>query len=163
MIDRTSIGQAMSLRHMMDRMFEDAFVMPRNGDATESWGGGPSVDVYENADDALVVEAYVPGMSPESIDVQVERGVLTIRGEIAANETSDRNYLLREHRPGRFTRSLQLPTSYTADPSEATYQQGVLRIAFPKAEEAKPRRIQVNANNVSALSNGKDTPESATT
>src|SRR5688572_18466445 len=127
MIDRSSVGQAMSLRHMMDRMFEDAFVMPRNG-GTESWGG-PSVDVYENSNDALVVEAYVPGVSPDSIDVQVERGVLTIRGTAEAEETSsDRHYLLREHRTGRFTRSLQLPTSYTADPSEASYQQGVLRL-----------------------------------
>lgn len=154
MIDSSSIGQAMSLRHMMDRMFEDAFVVPRNG-GSESWGG-PSVDVYENADDALVVEAYVPGASPEAIDVQVERGVLTIRGDVAANETpSDRHYLLREHRTGRFTRSLQLPTSYTADPSEASYQNGVLRLVFPKAEEAKPRRIQVNSGGVGALGEGK--------
>jgi HSP20 family protein len=154
MIDRSSVGQAMSLRHMMDRMFEDAFVMPRNGGGAESWGG-PSVDVYENSNDALVVEAYVPGVSPDSIDVQVERGVLTIRGTAEAEETpSDRHYLLREHRTGRFTRSLQLPTSYTADPSEASYQQGVLRLIFPKAEEAKPRRIQVNTGGATALGNG---------
>jgi len=161
MIDRSSVGQAMSLRHMMDRMFEDAFVMPRNG-GSESWGG-PAVDVYENGQDALIVEAYVPGINPEAIDVQVERGVLTLRGETHTDETaSERHYVLREHPTGRFTRSLQLPTSYTADPTEASYQHGVLRLVFPKAEEAKPRRIQVSTGGVSGLSNGQDSPHTTT-
>jgi HSP20 family protein len=153
MIDRSSIGQAMSLRHMMDRMFEDAFVVPRSG-GSEGWAG-PAVDVYES-DDALVVEAYVPGINPEAIDVQVERGVLTIRGQTEADQAaSNRHYLLREHQTGRFTRSLQLPTSYTADPTEASYQHGILRMVFPKAEEAKPRRIQVSSGGgATALSNG---------
>ena len=155
MIDRSGIGQAMSLRHVMDRMFEDAFVVPRNG-AAESWSG-PAVDVYESGEDTLIVEAYSPGINPESIDVQVERGVLTISGQTDTNESeSNRHYLLREHPTGRFTRSLQLPASYTADPTEAAYQQGVLRLVFPKAEEAKPRRIQVSTGGGTPLSNGQD-------
>jgi len=154
MIDRSGIGQAMSLRQMMDRMFEDAFVVPRSG-AAESWSG-PALDVYESGD-ALIVEAYAPGIHPESIDVQVERGVLTIRGQTDTKESeSNRHYVLREHPTGRFTRSLQLPASYTADPTEATYQQGVLRLIFPKAEEAKPRRIQVSAGGATSLGNGQD-------
>jgi len=161
MIDRSSVGQAMSLRHMMDRMFEDAFVVPRTG-STDTWGG-PAVDVYESGEDALIVEAYVPGINPHSIDVQVERGVLTIRGQTDAEESSSkRHYVLREHPTGRFTRSLQLPASFTADPTEANYQQGVLRLVFPKAEEAKPRRIQVNTGGASALSNGSDNPHVST-
>jgi HSP20 family protein len=144
---------------MMDRMFENAFVMPREG-SSESWGG-PAVDVYED-DDTLVVEAYAPGINPEAIDVQVERGVLTIRGEIQADAptASKRHYLLREHPAGRFTRSMQLPTSYTADPTEASYHNGVLRLVFPKAEEAKPRRISVSTGGATALTNGQDTPSS---
>ena len=143
MIDRYEpFGRAMSLRQLMDRLLEDAFVMPRGGG--EGWGA-PSVDVYEEGDN-LVVEAQLPGIKPDDIDVHVERGVLTISGRMEAEEErKERNYLLREKRSGRFTRSLQLPASYTADPSEATFEQGVLRLVFPKAEEAKPRRIQIGA------------------
>ena len=159
MIDRSSIGQAMSLRHMMDRMFEDAFVMPRTG-GSEGWAG-PTVDVYED-EDTLIVEAYAPGINAEAIDIQLERGVLTIRGETQSRETaaSKRHYLLREQPTGRFTRSLQLPTSYTADPTEASYHNGVLRLVFPKAEEAKPRRISVSSGGTTALTNGQDAPSS---
>jgi len=156
MIDRSSgIGQAMSLRQMMDRMFDEAFIFPNGGKGGEPWGGFP-LDVYEQGDN-LVVEAHLPGLSPEAVDVHVERGLLTIQGQTSTdNEQTDRHYLLREHRAGRFTSTIQLPASYTADPTEATYQQGVLRLVFPKAEEAKPRRIQVGtgAQEHSALKNG---------
>ena len=106
MIDRYgNPGQAFSLRQLMDRMLEDAFVMPRNGG--EAWGG-PAVDVYEEGDN-LVVEAHLPGIKPENLDVTVERGVLTISGTTESEqERKDRNYLLREKRSGRFSRSIQL-------------------------------------------------------
>jgi HSP20 family protein len=155
MIDRSTFGQAMSLRHMMDRMFEDAFVLPRNG-SPEAWGG-PAADVYEEGDDALVVETYIPGVNPDAIDVQVEQGVLTIRGSTEAAETpKDRHYILREHFTGQFSRGIKLPASYAPDPTEASYQHGVLRLVFPKVEEAKPRRIQVSTGPLNALSNGKN-------
>jgi HSP20 family protein len=156
MIDRSTFGQAMSLRHMMDRMFEDAFVLPRNG-SPESWGG-PAVDVWEDGEDALVVETYIPGVNPDAIDAQVEQGVLTIRGTTqAAEQPAGRHYLLREHATGQFTRSIKLPASYAPDPTEASYQHGVLRLVFPKVEEAKPRRIQVNTGALTALGDGRDT------
>ena len=144
MIDRYGRpAQAMGLRHLMDRMLEDAFVMPRDGGG-EGWGG-PATDVYEEGD-TLVVEAHLPGMKPDDINVNVERGVLTISGNAeSGGESPGRNYLLREKRSGRFSRSLQLPATYTADPSEASFEHGVLRLVFPKAEEAKPRRIQLNS------------------
>ena len=151
MIERHgSSGRAMSLRQLMDRMLEDAYVMPREGGV--EGGGGPSMDVYEEGDN-LVVEAHLPGMKPDDLDVHVERGVLTISGRTEAEqERKERNYLLREKRVGRFSRSVQLPASYTADPSEATFEQGVLRLVFPKAEEAKPRRIQLGTGGQQALS-----------
>jgi HSP20 family protein len=152
MIDRYEpFGRSMSLRQIMDRLLEDAFVMPRQVGAE----GSLSVDVYEEGDN-LVVEAHVPGFKPENLDVNVERGVLTISGQTeAAEERQERNYLLREKRSGRFTRSLQLPPSYTADPSEATFEHGVLRLVFPKAEEAKPRRIQIGGTSQQAMSSGQ--------
>jgi HSP20 family protein len=143
MLDRYDpFGRSMSLRQVMDRLLEDAFVMPRGGES-QGWGG-PAVDVYEDGDE-LIVEAHVSGFKPEQLDVNVERGVLTISGQTEAEqERKERNYLLREKRSGRFTRSLQLPPSYTADPTQATFEHGVLRLVFPKAEEAKPRRIQIS-------------------
>lgn len=58
---------------------------------------------------------------------------------------------MREQRVGQFSRSLQLPATYTADPSEATYEQGILRLVFPKSEQAEPRRIQLNRRLPSGL------------
>jgi HSP20 family protein len=135
-------GQAMGLRQVMDRLLEDAVIAPRQG-GTGSWSG-PVLDVYEDGDN-LTVEAQLPGLQPDAIDVHVERGVLTISGRTAAEpESQGRNYLVREQRAGQFSRSLQLPATYTADPSQATYEQGILRLVFPKSEQAKPRRIQLN-------------------
>jgi HSP20 family protein len=152
MIDRYDpFGRTMSLRQMMDRVMEDAFVMPRQGGA----GSSPSVDVYEEGEN-LIVEAHLPGFKPENIDVNVERGVLTISGQSQAeDERTERNYLLREKRSGSFTRSLQLPPSYTTDPSQATFEHGVLHLVFPKSEAAKPRRIQITGASQQAMADGQ--------
>jgi HSP20 family protein len=143
MIDRYEpFGRAMSLRQMMDRMLEDAFVMPRAG---EGMGSAPALDVYEEGDD-LVVEAQLPGVKPDDIDISIEQGVLTISGQTKAEqERKERNYHIREQRTGRFTRGIRLPATYNAEACKANYEDGVLRLVFPKAEEAKPRRIQIGA------------------
>lgn len=136
-----TMRQPMGLRQLMDRLLEDAFIMPRAGGS--QGGGGPAMDVYEDGDN-LVVEAHLPGMKPEDLEVHVEQGVLTISGRTEAEEErKDRNYLLRAKRVGRFTRSLQLPPSYNTENCQSHYEHGVLRLIFPKAEEAKPRRIQI--------------------
>ena len=151
MIDRHgSFGRAASLRQLMDRMLEDAVVMPREGGG-EGWGGGPALDVYEEGD-TLVVEAHLAGIRPEDLEVNVERGVLTISGRTESEqERKERNYLLREQRSGRFTRSLQLPASYDTEACRASFEQGVLRLSFPKSEAAKPRRIQIEAGGQRSL------------
>ena len=83
-------------------------------------------------------------MKPEDVDVQVERGVLTISGRTETEqERKERHYLVREQRVVRFTRSLQLPPSYNTENCQSHYENGVFRLAFPKAEEANPRRIQI--------------------
>jgi HSP20 family protein len=84
-------------------------------------------------------------VKPDDINVSVENGVLTISGEAKAEEErKERNYLLREKRSGRFARSVHLPSTYATDPSEARFEHGELRLTFPKAESAKPRRIQIS-------------------
>jgi HSP20 family protein len=156
MIDRYDpFGRAMGLRQIVDRLLEDAVVMPQQGVA----GGRPSVDVYEEGDN-LVVETQLPGLTADDINVSVENGVLTISGQAEAEEErKERNYLLREKRSGRFTRSLQLPPTYSPDPSEAVFEQGVLRLVFPKTEAAKPHRIQIGGGGTQAMASGQPETE----
>ena len=152
MIDRNEpFGRAMGLRQMMDRLLEDAVVMPRQGGD----GGGPAMDVYEE-DDSLVIEAHVSGFKPDDLDINVEQGVLTISGQAKAEqERKERNYLVREQRTGRFSRSLRLPATYDADACTARFEDGVLRLIFPKSEAAKPRRIQIGVGGQQAMTSGK--------
>jgi len=152
MIDRHDpFGRAMGLRQIMDRLLEDAVVMPRQGGD----GGGPAMDVYEEGD-SLVVETHVSGFKPDDLDINVEQGVLTISGQTTAEqERKERNYLVREQRTGRFSRSLRLPATYDADACTAHFEDGVLRLAFPKSEAAKPRRIQIGGGSQSAITGGE--------
>jgi HSP20 family protein len=155
MIDRyPPFGPTLGLRQVMDRLLEDAFVMPRGGDG-QSWGG-PALNVYEEGDQ-LTVEAHLPGLKPEDLDINVEQGVLTISGQTTSDEErKERNYLVREHRTGRFSRSLRLPATYDSDGCAANFEQGVLRLTFPKSEAAKPRRIQLGGASQPAMTSGKE-------
>ena len=133
----------MSLRQMMDRLFEDPFVMPNE---LPSWPlGRPALDVYEEGG-KLCVEAQLPGFKPEEVEVTVDGDVLTISGETKAEEEKKgRNYLVREQRRGTFVRSVRLPETVDPNVSEATFNEGVLRLSFPMTKEAKPRRIPIKA------------------
>ena len=156
MLDRHDpfFGRSMGLRQMMDRLLEDAVVMPRGGGDGQGWDG-PALNVYEDGD-TLVVEAQLPGLKPEDLEINVEQGVLTISGQTTAEEErKERNYLIREHRTGRFSRSLRLPATYNPDACQANFEHGVLRLSFPKSESAKPRRIQIGMGNQSAVTSGK--------
>jgi HSP20 family protein len=144
----------MGLRQVMDRLLEDAFVMPRGGESGQSWNG-PALNVYEEGDQ-LTVEAQIPGQKPENLDINVEQGVLTISGQTATEqERKERNYFVREHRTGRFSRSLRLPATYNTENCTASFEHGVLRLVFPKSEAAKPRRIQINAGGQPAVAGGQ--------
>ena len=158
MIDRSEpYGRAMGLRQVMDRLLEDAFVMPRAGEG-QSWNG-PALNVYEEGDQ-LTVEAQLPGIKPDDLDINVEQGVLTISGQTATQEErKERNYFVREHRTGRFSRSLRLPATYNSDGCSASFEDGMLRLTFPKSESAKPRRIQVSSG---SRSNGTPAVASGT-
>src|SRR3954471_11784655 len=126
MLDRNeSLGRAMGLRQVMDRLLEDAYVMPRGGEG-QTWGG-PALNVYEEGDQ-LAIEAQLPGLKPEDLDINIEQGVLTISGQTTTEqERKERSYLVREHRTGRFSRSLRLPATYDPDACTATFEHGVLK------------------------------------
>ena len=154
MLDRHDpFGRSLGLRQVMDRLLEDAVVMPRGGDG-QGWSG-PALNVYEDGDN-LIVEAQLPGLKPEDLDINVEQGVLTISGQATAEEErKERNYLIREHRTGRFSRSLRLPATYDPDACQASFEHGVLRLSLPKSESAKPRRIQIGGGSQPAMTSGK--------
>jgi HSP20 family protein len=135
-------GRTMSLRQMMDRLIEDAMVFPREGGSAGV--AEATMDVYEEGDN-LVVEAPLPGFKPDDIDISVEAGMLTLRADSKQEqERKERNYLIRERRMGSFRRTLRLPETADANACQATFEDGVLRLTFPKTEASKPRRIQVS-------------------
>ncbi len=144
------LGETLSLRQAMDRLFEDSIVNPRN------WPGGegqvsPALDVHET-DDAVVVTVSLPGVKPEDVDVTMQGQTLTIRGEFKADESVERDqYLYQERRYGTFGRQIQLPLRVQADRAEAAFDNGLLKLTIPKAEEVKPRQIHITtaARNVS--------------
>jgi HSP20 family protein len=126
------------LREMMNRLFEQSFVPGRG------WGSQAAtqpMDVYTEGDN-YVIEMALPGLSPDAISVSVLANEVGISGEYPAPPES-RQYLLRERAVGRFERTVTLPTEVDADKAEPNYEHGLLRLVFPKAEHAKPRRISL--------------------
>ncbi len=139
-------GETWSLRQAMDRLFEDAFVRPWNAGAQGNSGvSGLAVDMYEDGDD-LVVTAAVPGVRPEDIDITIQGDVLTIKGQSETDQQREQaSFHLNERRYGRFFRQVALPHAVKSDAAEATFENGILRLRLPKTEEAKERKIQVQA------------------
>lgn len=132
-------SELMSMRELMDRFFEESF--PR---AAERLGmSSLAVDVYQTDKD-VVVKANIPGVKPEDIDITVTGDVLTIKGEHKEEQKVEReNYFYQERRFGSFNRSITLPVPVQTDKAEAKFENGVLELTLPKAEEAKARRIPI--------------------
>ncbi len=104
----------------------------------------PHVNVSEDADN-LHVRTELPGMLPEEIDISVEGDTVTLRGERKLHVVENVNYHRREREAGRFRRIFTLPTRVNADAVTALFKDGVLKITLPKAEEAKPKQIQIKS------------------
>jgi HSP20 family protein len=131
-----------SLRDAMERMFEERSFRPPVP------FGGPealSVDMWETDDD-VVVRTSIPGVKADEIDVSVTGDTLTIRAETKEEEEVKReNYLRRERRYGSLCRSVTLPGGLETEQAEADYEDGILTLTFPKAEEVKPKSIKVTS------------------
>lgn len=108
----------------------------------------PAVDVLER-EDAYVLKAEVPGMSPEQIELQVENDVLTFKGEQKSEQTDERNgYRRIERSYGSFTRSFVLPKGTNVDTIEASVENGVLTVKIPKVQAATPRKLQIKSGGI---------------
>jgi HSP20 family protein len=111
----------------------------------------PPLNVWED-DDNLYVEAELPGLKPDGIDVAVTEGdQLSIAGTRTPGAPEGSTWLRQECGYGRFTRTITLPTEVDADEVEATYEAGVLTLTLPKMEQAKPKKIAVKAIGHAAL------------
>src|SRR6478672_10359453 len=133
-----------SLQDDVNRLFSSSF--NRSGDNELMRGAwSPSVDIFENQDQ-IVLEAELPGMKPEDVNISIENNVLTIHGERKFEKKDDQDNFHRVERSyGSFTRSFSLPSTVTGDAAEAVFENGVLRLTLAKREEAKPRRIEIKA------------------
>ncbi len=132
-----------SLREAMDRLFEESFIRPRAGWLAPLGAEALAVDVYETDQD-VVVKSSVPGVKPDDIDITITGDTLTIKGETKSEEKVEKaNYIRQERRYGAFSRSLTLPTTIVAEKAKAEFENGVLTLTLPKAEEVKPKTIKV--------------------
>jgi HSP20 family protein len=144
----------LSLREAMSQLMEESFVQPTTAQGGKNFV--PALDLSETAEGYLV-EAALPGIKPEDVEVTVENNVLTIKGE-TRKETDDkqRNFHRIERRFGTFQRTIGLPTTVKADAIQASLTNGVLRLEIPKAEEVKPRKISVNVGQNKTIEVGKN-------
>ncbi len=146
------LGEMMTLREAMNSLFEDSYVSPRGG--RRELASMP-LDVAETKD-AFIVEASLPGVKSEDLDITLQDNVLTITGEVRQEQSAGEkpNYHRVERRYGRVSRSISLPTQVQNDKVQATLNNGILRLEIPKAEAVKPRKITVNVGS----SNGGQQP-----
>ena len=104
----------------------------------------PDVDIFENENEITLL-ADMPGVTPDSVTIDLNEGVLTITGEVRPWEESDEKDVIVEFEIGKYYRQFTLSEIIEQERIEAKLENGVLRLALPKAEKAKPRKITVNA------------------
>ncbi len=117
---------------------------------------GMPMDLYRTSE-SFVARIDLPGVNPETIDIDVEERTLTVRAERSALEEEDIQWLAHERPTGTFARQLTLGYGVAADRIEADYADGVLTLSIPVAEEAKPRKIQVSHSSDSKMIAGEST------
>ena len=132
-----------TFRHAVDRLFDDATFRPL------AWGGSNEARLpldVTSSEDAVTIEAALPGIRPEDVEITVHQDNLTIGiREQAEHETREGERVYRELRRSSGTRTLTLPTGMDTDNAVATFDNGMLRLSIPRAEAAKPRQIPVTA------------------
>jgi len=133
-----------SLQDEVNRVFSSSFDRSsETGLGRGAWN--PSVDIFESKDH-IVLEAELPGISPDDVNISIENNVLTIHGERRFEKQDDsENFHRMERSYGSFTRSFTLPPTVSSEDVSANFDNGILRVELAKREEAKPRRIEIKA------------------
>lgn len=140
-------SELISMREAMNRLFEESFVRP--GWLWRETGARAALpyDLLERAD-AVELRVALPGVDPSQLEVTVNQGVLTLRGERRFyTEDEERQYTwhVRGLPTGPFQLAVTLPTDVNAEEAQASYEHGVLTIRLPKAEHVRPKRIEVRS------------------
>ena len=134
--------EMMTLREAMDHLFDDAFTRPLT--LRDGWSA-PAIDMYQT-DDEIVVKASLPGVKADEVQINITGEILTLKGETRQVEgKKDKAWHMREQRWGAFERAIALPTEVVADKAKAEFENGILTITLPKAEEVKPKIINIKA------------------
>jgi len=137
--------EMVTLRNAMDRLFEDSFVRPTTWWVEGDSRGALALDMYQTANE-VVVKASLPGFRPEEVDISIVGDTLSIKAEHKEeSETREGEYFLKERRYGVLSRVVNIPVNVKSDKAEALFENGVLTLTLPKAEEAKPKQIKVKA------------------
>lgn len=135
-------GLLTQLQRELERIRDDA--VGNGSSATAEWA--PAVDIKEEAD-KFVLHADLPGVKPEDIDVSMENGILTIKGEKQTEaKTEKEGYKRVERTYGSFYRRFSLPDTANPDAISATSKHGVLEITIPKRESVQPKKISVSTS-----------------
>ncbi len=140
------LREFMSMRDSMDRLFEDRWVSPGSW---LTWSQNETnflpLDVFETADE-IVMQALVPGVAPDGIDIQFQQGVLTLRAKTEEPQLPEgANWLVREITGGQYLRQVTLPRAIDVDRAQTSFENGVLVLRLPKSAEAKPKQIKVGS------------------
>jgi len=138
-----NLGSLGNLRDHFGRLFDIAFPA-RTAESLSDWT--PSLDAHEDKD-KYTVAVEIPGLKKEDIAVSVHDGVLTVSGERKSEtDVKEGTVHRRERFYGKFSRSVSLPSAVRADKVGAAYKDGVLTVEIPKAEEAKPKTVEVKVS-----------------
>jgi HSP20 family protein len=130
----------MTLREAMNRLFDDAFTRPLDVARISDM---PAIDMYHQ-DGEMVIKATIPGYEAEDVNISVEGDTVLIGGETGhEKEEKEATYYMREQHYGSFERSVRLPTAVKADEANAEFENGILTITLPVAEEERSKRINI--------------------
>jgi HSP20 family protein len=140
----SAFNRLSNLREEMDRLFDASFG-PFFGSTASFSGWSPALDVYEDKDQFTVV-AELPGFKKDQVEISLHQGALTISGERKPESQGKDEGLRSERYFGRFQRTVTLPAEVNAEGVRASLQDGILKIELPKAEEAKPKQIEVSVS-----------------
>jgi HSP20 family protein len=131
------------LQERINRVFTDTYRTDEGLMTSGSWV--PPVDIYQNGEHEVVIKAELPDMNREDIDITVDNGTLTIKGEKKlSDDLKEEQFHRIERRYGTFSRSFSLPQTIDPNKVAAEYKNGVLTVRLPLREEAKPRSVKID-------------------
>jgi HSP20 family protein len=140
---RKPFDELMTLPRVVDRFFEEPFLRPSRWFMREL--ELPAMDV-RTLPEEIRVEAALPGVKPEDVEISVDGDVLTIKGSFRREEAKEETgYMFRELSRGEFSRAIVLPSAVRTAEAKATFRDGILHLMLPKAKETMPTKIEVQA------------------